>query len=210
MSQTTDSTPAPKLKTKIFTTKVIAKTAILGAIAFVLMMLDFALPVFPSFYKIDFSEVAVLVGGFAMGPIPAIAIEGLKVILNCLFQGTATAYVGEIANFLIGCAFVVPASIIYQKHKSKQSAIKGLIIGSLCMTAAGVILNYFVLLPAYSFFFHMDMDVLVSMGTAIIPAIKDKLGFVLLATTPFNLVKGLLVSLLTMLIYKHISPLLHR
>ncbi|NCB33854.1 MAG: ECF transporter S component [Erysipelotrichia bacterium] len=206
MSQNTVSTS----KSKLFTTKVIARTAILGAIAFILMMLDFALPIFPSFYKIDFSEVAVLVGGFAMGPIPAVAIEGLKVILNCLFQGSATAYVGEIANFLIGCAFVVPASIMYRKNKSKETAIKGLVVGSLCMTAAGVILNYFVLLPAYSFFFHMDMDVLVSMGTAIIPAIKDRLGFVLLATTPFNLIKGIIVSVMTMLIYKHISPLMHR
>lgn len=206
MTQTTGAATKPK----IFTTKVIAKTAILGAVAFVLMMFDFSLPIFPSFYKLDFSEVAVLVGGFAMGPIPAVAIEALKIVLNCLFQGSSTAYVGEVANFLIGCAFCVPASLIYRKSKTKKHAIQGLIIGALCMTAAGVVLNYFVLLPAYSFFYHMDMDVLIGMGTAIIPAIKDRLGFVLLATTPFNLIKGAVVSLLTMLIYKHISPILHR
>jgi len=197
-------------KPRIFTTKVLTRTAILGAVAFVLMLMEISIPLIPSFYKLDLSEMAVLIGGFAMGPIPAVVIEAIKIVLNLLFHGTTTAYIGEIANFLIGICFVVPAAIIYQKHKSKQSAIKGMVIGTLCMTIAGVLLNYFVLLNAYSYFYHLDMDVLIGMGSALIPAIKDKLSFVLLATTPFNLLKGIIVSVLTMLLYKHISPLLHR
>ena len=191
-------------------TKMIAKIAILGALAFILHFFDFPLPFIPTFYKIDFSEVAVLIGGFALGPKAAVAIEFLKVILKLLFKGTDTAYVGDIANFLIGCALVVPAAIVYHKNKTKKDAVKGLVIGGLCMTLAGLVLNYFVLLPAYSYFYGLPMDVLVSMGTALIPAIKDRFTFVLLATTPFNIIKAIIVSVITVLLYKHISPLLHR
>ena len=187
----------------------LTKIAVLSAVAFVLMYFDFPLPFIPSFYKLDFSETAVMVGGFAMGPGAACAIEGLKILLKILFKGTDTAYVGELANFLIGCAYVLPASFLYRKKKTKQQALIGLVAGTLCMTAVGVIINYAVLLPAYSFFYQLPMDVLIGMGTALIPAITDKLTFVLLATTPFNIIKGILVSVLTVLLYKRISPLLH-
>ena len=189
--------------------RTLTKNAVLSAVAFVLMYFDFPLPFIPSFYKLDFSETAVMVGGFAMGPGAACAIEGLKILLKILFKGTDTAYVGELANFLIGCAYVLPASFLYRKKKTKQQALIGLVAGTLCMTAVGVIINYTVLLPAYSFFYQLPMDVLIGMGTALIPAITDKLTFVLLATTPFNIIKGILVSVLTVLLYKRISPLLH-
>ncbi|MBR2595335.1 MAG: ECF transporter S component [Solobacterium sp.] len=189
--------------------RTLTKIAVLSAVAFVLMYFDFPLPFIPSFYKLDFSETAVMVGGFAMGPGAACAIEGLKILLKILFKGTDTAYVGELANFLIGCAYVLPASFLYRNKKTKQQALIGLVAGTLCMTAVGVIINYAVLLPAYSFFYQLPMDVLIGMGTALIPAITDKLTFVLLATTPFNIIKGILVSVLTILLYKRISPLLH-
>ena len=189
--------------------RTLTKIAVLSAVAFVLMYFDFPLPFMPSFYKLDFSETAVMAGGFAMGPGAACAIEGLKILLKILFKGTDTAYVGELANFLIGCAYVLPASFLYRKKKTKQQALIGLVAGTLCMTAVGVIINYAVLLPAYSFFYQLPMDVLIGMGTALIPAITDKLTFVLLATTPFNIIKGILVSVLTVLLYKRISPLLH-
>ena len=189
--------------------RTLTKIAVLSAVAFVLMYFDFPLPFIPSFYKLDFSETAVMAGGFAMGPGAACAIEGLKILLKILFKGTDTAYVGELANFLIGCAYVLPASFLYWKKKTKQQALIGLVAGTLCMTAVGVIINYTVLLPAYSFFYQLPMDVLIGMGTALIPAITDKLTFVLLATTPFNIIKGILVSVLTVLLYKRISPLLH-
>ena len=189
--------------------RTLTKIAELSAVAFVLMYFDFPLPFIPSFYKLDFSETAVMAGGFAMGPGAACAIEGLKILLKILFKGTDTAYVGELANFLIGCAYVLPASFLYRKKKTKQQALIGLVAGTLCMTAVGVIINYTVLLPAYSFFYQLPMDVLIGMGTALIPAITDKLTFVLLATTPFNIIKGILVSVLTVLLYKRISPLLH-
>ncbi len=190
--------------------KLLTKIAVLGTISFILMAFDFPIPLIPPFYKIDFSEVFILIGGFALGPLPAAAIEALKVILKLLIKGTDTAYVGDIANFIIGCAMVIPASWIYHRNKTRKGAITGMITGVLVMTAVGVIVNYFILLPAYSYFYHLPMDKLIGMGSALIPLIKDKLTFVLLATTPFNLIKGFLVSLITMLVYKRVSPLLHR
>jgi len=190
-------------------TQNIAKIAVLGAIAFILMLVEFPLPFVPPFYKMDFSEVAVLVGGFALGPLAGAAIEAIKIILNLMFTGTSTAFVGEIANFIIGIAFVIPAALIYQKKKTKENAVRGLIAGGLCMTLTGLVMNVLVLLPAYSYFYHMPMDALIAMGTKLVPLIKDRFTFVLFATTPFNLIKAVCVSLITLLIYKRISPLLH-
>lgn len=197
-------------KMKKFNTRTLAKIAVLGAVAFVIMLLEFPLPFVPSFYKLDFSETAVLIGGFALGWLPAVCIEALKIVLNLLFTGSTTAYVGELANFLIGCSFVVPAAVIYGKNKSRSTAVKGLLAGGLCMIVVGALMNGLVLLPAYSYFYHMPMEVLIGMGSALIPAIQDRLTFVLFATVPFNLVKAVLVSVLTMLLYKRVSPLLHR
>lgn len=191
-------------------TSIIAKVAVLGAVAFVIMLAEIPLPFFPPFYKLDFSEVVVLMGGFALGPLPAVAIEALKIILNLMFTGTMTAYVGEIANFLIGLSFVLPAVIIYHKNKTRQNAIRGLLIGSVCLIVVGALLNGLVLLPAYSYFYHMPMDALIGMGSALIPAIKDRLTFVLFATAPFNLIKAVVTCLLTIALYKRISPILHR
>ena len=191
-------------------TSIIAKVAVLGAVAFVIMLAEIPLPFFPPFYKLDFSEVVVLMGGFALGPLPAVAIEALKIILNLMFTGTMTAYVGEIANFLIGLSFVLPAVIIYHKNKTRQNAIRGLLIGSVCLIVVGALLNGLVLLPAYSYFYHMPMDALIGMGSALIPAIRNRLTFVLFATAPFNLIKAIVTSLLTIALYKRISPILHR
>ncbi len=188
----------------------IARIAVLGAAAFVLMLVEFPIPfIAPPFYQMDFSELPVMIGGFAMGPGAACAIETLKILLNLLFDGTSTMFVGEIANFLIGCSFAVPASLIYRRHKTKENALKGLVCGSVCMAVAGVVLNYFVLIPAYSYFYHLDLDVIISMGAQIFPFIDTKLKFVIACVTPFNLIKGVLVSTLTTLLYKRISPLLH-
>lgn len=191
-------------------TSIIAKVAVLGAVAFVIMLAEIPLPFFPPFYKLDFSEVVVLMGGFALGPLPAVAIEALKIILNLMFTGTMTAYVGEIANFMIGLSFVLPAVIIYHRNKTRRNAIRGLLVGSVCLIVVGALLNGLVLLPAYSYFYHMPMDALIGMGSALIPAIKDRLTFVLFATAPFNLIKAIVTSLLTIALYKRISPILHR
>ena len=191
-------------------TRFFAKIAVLSAVAFVLMMVEFPLPFVPPFYKLDFSETAVLIGGFALGPMAGVIIEAMKIILYLLFKGTSTAYVGEIANFLIGISFCLPAALIYQNNKTKASAIFGLAAGGITMVIMGMIMNALVLLPAYSYFFHLPMETIIGMGTSIVPLIKDRFTFVLFATTPFNIVKAVAVSLVTILLYKRISPILHR
>ena len=190
-------------------TKTMAKVAILGALAFVLMLIEFPIPIAPSFYKLDVSEVAVLLGGFALGPLAAIAIEALKNILNIIFTGSDTAYVGELANFVVGSAFVVPAAIIYKNNKTRKSAIIGLIAGIACLVIAGALINAFVLLPMYSTLYNMPLDVIIGFGSEIFSGVKDLFTFVLYCVCPFNLIKGIIVSLITLLIYKRVSPLLH-
>jgi len=179
---------------------------ILSAIAVVLMLFEIPLPFAPAFYEIDFSEVPVLVGCFAMGPAAGVAIEFLKILLNFAINGTATAGVGEIANFLIGCSLVVPAALIYKFKKTRTGAIVGMAAGTVFMTAVGCLLNAFVLLPTYAVAFGMPIDGLVQMGTAVNSAIDSLTTFVLFAVAPFNLLKGVLVSLIVFLIYKKISP----
>ena len=193
-----------------FTTQSLAKIAILGAIAFILMLLEFPLPIAPVFYKLDFSEVIVLIGGFALGPLEAVVIEALKNILNIIFTGSSTAYVGELANFIVGSCFVVPASIIYHRNKSIKSALIGSIVGTVCMIVAGALMNALVLIPMYSKLFNLPLETIIGMGAAIVPAINNVFTFVLYCVCPFNLVKGIVVTLLTFVLYKRVSPLLHK
>ena len=195
---------------KEFDIKTIAKIAILAAIAVVLMLVDFPLPVAPSIYKLDFSEVPVLIGAFALGPRQACCIEFVKILLNFLLNGTFTAGIGELANFLMGCAFVVPAGIIYKHNKSRQSAIKGLITGTIFMVLAGDLLNYFVLIPAYVNIVHYPLEAIIAAGQEIFPFVTSQLTLVLVCVTLFNTIKGILVSLITTILYKRVSPLLHK
>ena len=136
------------------------------------------------------------------------AIEFLKILLNLLIDGTTTAFVGEFANFLIGCSYVVPASMVYYYRKSKKNAVLGLALGTLCCAVVGCFLNAYLLLPAYSKAFHMEIEALIAMGTAANKAINSMLTFVLFATAPLNILKCGIVSIITMLIYKPISRIL--
>ena len=126
--------------------RTMAQIGMLSAIATVLMLFEIPLPFAPSFYEIDFSEVPVLVGCFAMGPVAGAAIELIKILLNFAINGTITAGVGELANFLLGCSFVVPAGIIYRKMHTRKGAIIGMATGTVLMTIFGCFLNAFVLL----------------------------------------------------------------
>ena len=191
--------------------KTLAKIAIMAAIAVVIMLVSFPLPsIAPSFYKLDFSEVAVLIGSFALGPVAGIAIEALKILLNLVFNGTNTAFIGEFANFLMGCALVVPAGVIYQKNRTRKGAITGIIVGIVCMVIAGDLLNYFLLIPAYVSIAHFPLEAIIAAGTKIFPFINSTLSLVLVCVTLFNLVKGVLVGTITALVYKRVSPLLKK
>lgn len=187
--------------------RTIAQISMLSAIATVLMLFEIPLPFAPAFYEIDFSEVPVLVGCFVMGPLAGAVIELVKILLNFIVNGTITAGVGEAANFLIGCALCVPAGIIYKKNRSRKGAIVGMAVGTVFMAAIGCVLNAYILLPAYAAAFGMPIDSLVEMGTAVNANITSLSTFVFFAVGPFNLLKGVLVSLIVFLIYKKISPI---
>ncbi len=185
------------------------KVSMLGAVAMVLMLLEFPLPfIAPPFYEFDFSEVPVLIGAFALGPIAGVVIELIKVLLNLLTNGTITAGVGEFANFLIGISLVLPAGLIYKGCKDKKHAVLGLVAGSAVMVILGCFINLYILVPTYGKALNMPMDAFVKMGSVIHPSIDSLWKLVVLCVAPFNAVKAAAASVVTMLIYKHISPIL--
>ena len=186
----------------------VAKIGVLSAIAAVIMLLEFPLPFAPSFYKLDLSEIAVLIAGFGLGPVAGILTELVKILLNLCINGTDTAMVGEFANFCIGISFVLPASLLYKKVKSLKGALIGLVIGTFSLALAGALLNYYVMLPFYGKV--MGMEAIINAGNAINPNINSLWTFILFATVPFNLVKGVACSVITTLVYKRVSPILHK
>lgn len=181
----------------------------LGAIALVLMFFEFPIPfIAPPFIKMDFSEIPVLVGTFAMGPLAGVLIELLKNLLNLVIHGTTTMGVGELSNFIIGCAFVVPAGLFYRKKKTRVNALKGMAAGTLLMAAMGCLTNAFIMFPLYSTLMGIPMDSFIAMGTAIHPVIDNMVSFVILCMVPFNLLKGIVISFITLLLYKRLRVLL--
>ena len=121
--------------------RTMVQVGMLSAIATVLMLFEIPLPFAPSFYEIDFSEVPVLIGCFTMGPLAGVAIEMVKILLNFLINGTVTAGVGEIANFLIGCALCVPAGLIYKRQGTRKGALIGMAVGTGMMVIVGCVIN---------------------------------------------------------------------
>ena len=180
--------------------------SVCSTIAMVLHVLDFPLLFLaPEFYKLDFSELPVLLCGFYLGPSAAVTCEGVKVLLKLLVKGTSTAFVGDFANFVVGCSFVIPATIWYHLHKSKHSAIIGLIVGCLCMSIFGSAFNAIYLLPKFSQLFGLPLEAIIGMGAAIRGGVNSVDTFVLLCVAPLNVVKGAMVSVLTMLLYKRVA-----
>jgi riboflavin transporter FmnP len=201
-------------KRKVTPAKRISIVGICAAIATVLHMLDFPLLFLaPEFYKLDFSELPVMLCGFYLGPSATVACEAVKIILKLMFKGTSTAFVGDFANFTVGCSLVLPATIIYHLHKTRKSAIVGLVVGTVVLTAFGSAFNAIYLLPKFSELFGLPLENIIAMGSSINGSIHSVSTFVLLAVAPLNLIKGAAVSVLTMLLYKRVAkPLfqLHR
>ena len=193
---------------KVFNIKNVVLMGMLGAIGGVLMLFEFPLPfIAPSFYGLDLSEIPVLIGSFSMGPLAGAVIEAVKILVKLVLKPTSTGFVGEFANICIGCALVLPAGLIYKFKKTKKGAVIGMIVGTLCMATVGAVLNAVVMLPFYSNF--MPLESIIEAGAAINPAISNVWTFVILAVAPFNLIKGALVSVVTALVYKRISVIIH-
>ena len=182
--------------------------AILAAIGAFLMFLDFPIFIAPSFYKLDLSDLPCLMGAFSMGPVPALFIQIIKILIKLLLKPTSTAFVGEIASFSISSIYCVIASFIYKNNRNKKGAIKAIIISSIVMVVSSCVLNYVFIIPSYVKLFGMPLETIVSLGNKIIPLVKDKMSFVLFCVAPFNIVKVIIIDILTITLYKHISPIL--
>ena len=191
---------------KVTKARRISIIAVCSAIAAVLHMLDFPLLFLaPEFYKLDFSELPVMLCGFYLGPTAAVLCEAVKILLKLLLKGTSTAFVGDFANFVVGCSLVLPAVILYHTKKSRTSALWGLVAGTAVLTVFGSAFNAVYLLPKFSQLFGLPLDAIIEMGAAINGSIHSVSSFVLLAVAPLNLVKGISVSLLTLLLYKKVA-----
>ena len=193
---------------RILTTRKMAMIGVFSAVAMVLHIFDFPVFFAPPFYKLDFSELPALIGAFAFGPVAGIMIEFCKILLKLFVKGTSTAFVGDLANFVIGCSFILPASIIYMFKKTKKNAIAASAVGTMIMTVFGTMFNAIYLLPAFATLYGMPLDVIVGMGTSINANITDVTTLVIFAVAPMNLLKGCSVSIVTMLVYKKLSPVL--
>lgn len=192
-------------------TRTITQIAMLGAVAGVLMNFEFPLPFLaPAFYQLDFSEVPVLVGSFAMGPVAGVLIELVKILVHLVTKGTMTAGVGDVANFLFGCAFAVPAGLIYRYHavKSRKHAVVGMAVGTALTSILACFINAFVLLPAYGKAFGMPIEAFIEMGSAVHSSVNSLLSFAALIIIPFNIFKYTLTSVIVFFIYKRIRVIL--
>lgn len=188
----------------------VSYVAMFSAVAAALMFLEIPLFFAPSFYKIDLSEIPVLICTFYLGPVAGVVSELIKVILKLLLKGTSTAFVGDFANFAVGCSLVLPASVLYHCKKSKKTAIAGLVVGTVCMTVFGSAFNAVYLLPKFAQLYGMPLEAIIGMGTAVNSSITSVSSLVLFAVVPFNILKGVIVSVVTMLLYKRVERLLVR
>jgi len=195
---------------KFSSTHFITYTAVFACMAGVLMTVEIPLFFAPAFYKLDFSEVPVLICTFYLGPVAGVAAEFLKVMIKLLIKGTSSAFVGDFANFVVGCSLILPASIIYHARPGRRSSIIGMAVGTVVLAVFGSLFNALYLIPTFATLYGMPIDSIIAMGTAVNKSITDITSLVFFAVVPFNLLKGIVVSAVTFALYKRISPILHK
>ena len=188
----------------------ISMAAIMGAVAFVLQFFSFNIPMISLFANFDFSALPEIIGGFILGPIGAIEIIVIKLGLILVFKGTSSMFTGEIQNFLLSCAYVLPAILYYRKNRTKKGAVIGLCIGSLTSIVVAIFTNLYLIYPAYIYLYGMSWEGIIGMFNAVNPFITDKLTFVLWSVIPFNFISRGISSVITFFLYKKISaPIKH-
>lgn len=179
--------------------------ALFGAIAFVLMFFSFSVPVISPFAEFDFSALPELIGGFVLGPVGAIEIITVKLLLKLVFQGSSSMLTGEIQNFILSVSFVLPAVFYYRRHKSKKGAAISLVLGSVLSIIMAVFTNLYLIFPAYIKLYGMNWEGIIEICSAANPWIKDIPTFVAFSVIPFNLISRVVTSYITFLVYKKIS-----
>lgn len=201
---TNEQKPIEKRRKRI-PLRYITATAVLSALSTVLMMLSFSVPFMPSFLKLDFSELPALIASFSMGPVSGVLVCLIKNLLNLPFS--TTGGVGELCNFLLGACFVLPAGLIYRFRKNRRTALLAALLGALAMAFASLPLNYFISYPMYMKF--LPLEQIIGLYQAIFPGVNGLFQCLLIFNVPFTFLKGLLDTILTFLVYKRISPLIH-
>lgn len=192
-------------KRKLSAARRVSIIGVCSAIAAVLMLFEFPLPFLaPTFYELDLSELPVLLCGFYLGPAAAVLCEILKILLKLLFKGTSTMFVGDFANFAVGCSMVLPAVILYHIKKSRKSAFWGLLTGTLVLTVFGSAFNALYLLPTFARIL-VPMENILAAGKAVNGNVNSVWTLVLYCVVPLNLIKGVVVSALTLLLYKRVA-----
>lgn len=187
----------------------IAKAGILAAVAVLLMYLEFTVPLMPTFLKMDFSEIAVMLATFSLGPVAGILIEAVKNLVH--LPASFTGGIGELANFIIGSLFVGTAGLIYRRHKTRNNAYLGMVIGTLVMTIGASLINYFIMIPIYINVVHFPLPAIIAATNAVGNKLVTNLEtLILYVFVPFNLFKGFVISAIVAVVYKRVSPLLHR
>ena len=189
---------------KNFSVQYLTRIAVLTALASILFLIE--IPVV-AFYKLDLSNLPVLLGAFSMGPVPGLIILLLKSLIGMLHS--SSMYVGELADFIMGAAYVLPAALIYRRHKTRNTALAGMAVGTVVMIVVAVLVNWKIMIPFYMTAYGMPMEAVVGMATKAVPFVDTEWKLLLCVTAPFNLLKGVVLSALTFVLYKHLSPLLH-
>ncbi|MDD7306196.1 MAG: ECF transporter S component [Peptoniphilaceae bacterium] len=192
----------------IFSVNKLVKVGILAAMSFVLMFVQFPIPIAPPFMKVDLADVPSLIGGFAMGPVYGVFIQFIKNFLN--LSKTTTGGVGELSNFIVGGAFVYVSSFIYHRRKTKKNAIKAMLVGMLVMTALATLSNAFVIFPLYGKIMGIELQQFVDMVTKTNKLVSSYASLMLLSIAPFNIIKGGIEIIVTDLLYKKVSPILKK
>lgn len=182
--------------------------AMLGGISAVLMLFEFSVPFVPPFIELDFSELAIIIGGFVMGPVEGLLIILIKVLLNLVMNGTTTMGVGELMNFCVSAFYMVPSVLIYRKLRTRKGAAISLVCGTLIVSILATLTNYFIMFPIYAWAYKMPIDALVQMGAAVNSHVDSLLSLMLWSVLPFNLFKYTLVSVITFLVYKRLAGFL--
>lgn len=198
------------LSRETWTTKNMVKISVLAVISMVLMFFDISVPFAPGFLKLDIADLPALIGAFAMGPMAGVLVQLVKNLLNLLIEGSITGGIGELSNFLVGSIFVYTAGYVYYKKKDFKNAVIGLVVGVLTMTIFATLSNYFVVFPLYAKVFGWPIEKIIEMGSVVNKAVVDYKTLILFAVVPFNLLKGTVVSAVTLLIYKKVSPILRK
>lgn len=185
--------------------KKIAFIGLMGAVSAVLMLLRFPIPFMPPFLSFDLSGVMEMMGGLMFGPMEALCIIVVKILLQLVMQGSMSLGTGELQNFILSSAYVLPAVLIYHRKKTKKSAIVGMTVSSVIVAVVAVITNLYLIIPFYVKLFGMSMDDIISMCSVVNPAMKDTVSLVIFGLVPFNLIKYGATSVVTFIIYKRLS-----